>query len=207
MKKTLATLMAVALVGAAFAGPADAKKKKKKKKPKPAVCAAFTPGEFGAEVETVVLTDEHTEEAPLEVPVTLAESVADLTFGETDGSFAYFNVQVDGAAPEAGLYALFEFDARRDYDIDLLHPDGSYAARSHAWNTLIEANDTGTISSTGHGGESTASSEKIVGINTADCAGWTVQAANWLGEGGDFTIKLWLGEVVNEPQAEGEEPH
>jgi hypothetical protein len=179
------------------------KKGKKKGNGKSAACAPFAPGEAGADQPSVTLTDAATEEAPVEQVVTLDMSLADLQVG--DPSSAFFNIQVDSAAPDAGLYVLLEFPTRRDYDLNLLHPDASYAARSHAWNTVIEANES-QISSTGHGGESTASSEKLVGIKTADCSGWTLEAQNWLGEGGDLPVKLWLGEVQNEPQAEGEEP-
>jgi hypothetical protein len=69
---------------------------------------------------------------------------------------------------------------------------------------VIEANET-DVSTTGHGGESTSGSEKLVGIKTSDCGGWTVRAANYLGEGGEFPIKLWLGEVENEPLPPGQE--
>ncbi|MFN2388038.1 MAG: hypothetical protein ABR575_00305 [Actinomycetota bacterium] len=185
-------------------------KKKGCKKPPPVKeCAAFTPGEAGADAPLVPVTDAATEEAPATATVTLEPSTADAQVG--DPSYAFVNLQVDSAAPDAGLYALIEFPARHDYDLDLLHPDGSYAARSHAWNTMIEANDQpvpafGPLPSTGHGGESTASSEKLVGIRTADCGGWTLRVGNWFGTGGDREIKLWLGEVVNEPQAPGEEP-
>jgi hypothetical protein len=189
------------------AKPAKAKKPKKPKKPKkdakPKACAPFAPGEAGADQPSVTVTDAATEEAPVEQVVTLDMSLADLQVG--DPSSAFFNIQVDSAAPDAGLYVLLEFPTRRDYDLNLLHPDASYAARAHAWNTVIEANES-PISSTGHGGESTASSEKLVGIKTSDCGGWTLEAQNWLGEGGDLPVKLWLGEVQNEPQAEGEEP-
>ncbi|MDQ3982337.1 MAG: hypothetical protein M3271_06605, partial [Actinomycetota bacterium] len=90
----------------------------------------------------------------------------------------------------------------RDYDIDLLYADGSYGARSHDWNTVL---GTGEGVNGGHAGESTTASEKIVGVRTADCAGWTVETANWFGEGGEMTVKLWLGEVKNEPLPPGEE--
>lgn len=185
---------------------AKGKAKSKKKKKGAAACTAYEPGELGAESDTVTVTDEATEEKPVEQTVELEASIADATLGLTDESYAFFNVQVDSDAPDAGLYALFEFPDRNDYDISFLYADNSYAARSHAWNTVIELNDTGTVSSTGHGGESTASSEKLVGIKTSDCGGYTVETANWLGQGGEFTIKLWLGAAENDPQAPGEEP-
>lgn len=184
------------------------KKGKGGKGPGTAVCAPVTPAEAGAEKPTVVVTDEASEEKPVVQTVTLAQSLTEGILPDvSDISYDYFNVQVDTDNPDAGLYVLFEFPERRDYDVSLMYPDGSYGARSRAWNTIIELNDQDPpgLSVTGHGGEATASSEKIVGIRTPDCGGWTVETANAFGEGGDFEIKVWLGEVVNEPQAPGEE--
>ena len=196
---------------------------KGKKSPKPgkpsAACAPFTPGEAGAEKPTVVLTDAATEAAPVEQTIALDPSIGDADLVGAGGvvgapppiagAHNAFNIQVDPAAAEAGLYALIEFPARNDYDLNLLHPDGSYAARSRAFNPFIELNDQetpfGAISVTGHGGEATAGSEKLVGIRTADCGGWTLDVANYLGQGGDMVVKLWLGEVKNDPQEEGAE--
>lgn len=209
MKKTLVTLLAAGLVAGAFlAVPAEAKKKKKKKKP--AACAAYVPGERGASAETFVVTDAHTEEAPLEIPVTLEMSAADFVFVEDPSSFP-FNVQVDSAAPEAGLYALFEFPARRDYDLWAYWPTGEEGASSHGFNPAVEANVTvpGTTfnpsnTHTNHAGESTPSSEKLLGVKTADCQGWDMQVDNWFGEGGEMVVKVWLGEIANDAKAPGE---
>lgn len=177
--------------------------------PAPVACPAMTPAEAGAGKPTITLTDTATEAAPLEQKVTLGQSTADLQVGEA--SHDAFNVQVDSAAAEAGFYALIEFPQREDRDISMMYDDGSYAARSHAWNTIIEANEIefpalGPLSTTGHGGESTASSEKLVGIKVADCSGWTIDVANYLGNAGEASVKLWLGEAKTEPQAMGEEP-
>lgn len=195
--------MSALVLGAFVAGPADAKKKKKKK---PAVCATFTPGEKGTDKPTVKVTDAATEAAPVVQKVTLAESVGDVDVTgavSPPGSDA-FNVQVDSAAKEAGLYILFEFPMRRDYDLEVWHPDGSYAARSHDFNTLYSP-DPATYANGGSGGEGTDSYEKIVGLRTSDCGGWTVETINWLGEGGELEVKMWLGDIVNDPQAPGAE--
>lgn len=200
--RTVAVIaMSAFVLGAFVAGPADAKKKKKK----PAVCKTFTPGEKGAEKPTIVVTDAATEEAPAVQTVTLAESVADLdqTGTMAPGTDA-FNIQVDSAAKEAGLNILFEFPARRDYDLELFHTDGSYAARSHDFNTLYSPNPD-TYANGGHAGEGTDTYEKIVGLRTSDCGGWTAETVNWLGEGGEMTVKLWLGEIKNDPLAPGAE--
>ncbi len=173
----------------------------KGKKTRVRKCKAFAPGEAGAEAPTVKLTDKATEKKPVEQAVTLDGSVADIA---GDPSSAYVNIQVDSKAKSAGLYALLEFPERRDYDMNLLHTDGSYAARARSFNPVL-----GTpgeqFSEPGHGGEGTTTSEMLVGIKTSDCGGWTLEAQNWLGEGGDFAIKLWLGKAKNAPQAPGEE--
>lgn len=207
MKKTIATLIAMGLVAGAFmAAPAEAKKKRKKKKP--VACAPYVPGELGAEAESFIVTDAATEEAPVEIPITLAESVADADLfgtGALPPSNQVFNVQVDSAAPTSGLYILFEFETKRDYDLRAYWPTGEEVAASHGFQPALEADvDTplGNFSNQGgNAGESTNTSEKIVGLITPDCGGYTVDAQNWLGEGGDFTIKAWLGEGVNEPVA------
>ena len=207
--RTIAVLGLSAMVLGAFAAaPADAKKKKKK----PAVCKAFTPGEAGAEKPTLVVTDAHTEEAPAVQPVTLpadfTEGLGTIVPGGPGSPHEYFNIQVDSAAKEAGLYILFEFQERRDYDLNVYHPDGSYAARSHGFQPVLGIHATideeqGNLG--GHAGESTTSSEKIVGLRTSDCGGWTTDVANYFGEGGDFEVKVWLGEIVNDPQEPGAE--
>ncbi|HET7483703.1 MAG TPA: hypothetical protein VFK89_12680 [Actinomycetota bacterium] len=203
IRTTAVLALAGLTVGVLVAAPAEAKKKKHKK---PAVCAPYTPGEAGTGKPTVTVTDAATEAAPLEQKVTLEQSAADVVV-VTDPSTDAFNVQVDSAAKEAGLYALLEFSPRNDYDLDLAYPDGSYAARSHSFNTVQELTDQGPqpVSSQGHGGEGTDHSEKIVGIRTNDCGGYTIQVTNWLGQGGELSVKLWLGDIVNDPQAPGEE--
>lgn len=209
-KRIFSIVLALGLVvSGVLAGPATAAKKKKPKKP--AACQPFTPGERGAEKPIVVVTDAAAEAAPVEQAVELELSLGDARLhsaipkvGPLAESAAQFNVQVDSAAPDAGLYALIEFPQRRDYDLDVMHPDGSYAARSHDFNPIM---GTGQGLNGGHAGEATPSSEKIVGLRTNDCGGWTIEVVNWLGEGGEITVKLWLGEAVHDPQAEGEEPH
>lgn len=193
--------MSALVLGAFVAGPADAKKKKKK----PAACAAFQPGEKGADKPTLVVTDSATEAAPALQKVSLP---AEFSEGLVSSGEDTFNIQVDTAAADAGLYILFEFQERRDYDLNVFHTDGSYAARSHGFQPVLGTDETieaelGNL--TGHAGESTSSSEKIVGLRTADCGGWTVSASNYLGEGGDFEIKVWLGDAVNDPQEPGAE--
>ena len=205
--RTVAVIaMSAFVLGAFVAGPADAKKKKKK----PAVCSAFQPGEYGTDKPTLVVTDTATEDAPAIQKVTVAESAADadLTGLALSPGTDVFNVQVDSKAKEAGLHILVEFPERNDVDLNVFHTDGSYAARAHGFNPLLAIEPTidenfGNLS--GHAGESTPSSEHIVGLRTADCGGWTVDVQNWLGMGGEFDVKVWLGEIKNDPQAPGAE--
>jgi hypothetical protein len=211
MSKRFTILVTGAVVAALVAMPVgEAVAKKKKPKPKPPVaCAAFAPGDYGKDKPTAVITDAATEAAPVEQTISLDMSAGDADLvgvGQPPPTFDQFNIQVDTATPDTGLYVLFEFPERRDYDIDLLHTDGSYAARSHDFNLVLGAPN-GIGENGGHGGEATTASEKLVGIRTADCGGWTLEATNWLGEGGDMKVKVWLGPVVNDPLAPGEEPH
>jgi hypothetical protein len=202
--RTLAVLASAGMIVGAFAAvPAEAKKKKKK----PAACSTFKPGAKGEGKPTLKVTDAATEQAPTIQTVTLPESIADADLvgtGVLTAGADAFNIQVDSAAKEAGLYILFEFPERRDYDLEMYHVDGSYAARSHDFNPVH--NDQVPIwDNGGHAGESSPSSEKIVGVRTSDCGGFSVEAVNWLGEGGDFEIKVWLGEIKNDPLAPGTE--
>lgn len=210
----MATLLAGALVASAFVAPAAEAKKKKKKKPKPpkaAVCAPYTPGELGAEAETIVVTDAATAEAPathaFNVPQQLDEGIT------SDPVPAYVNVQVDSAAASAGLYVTWEFPARRDYDLYVRYPDGSEAASSHGFQPAIEADVEDPVfglnpanTTTNHAGESKADSENIVGLTTADCGGYTLELKNYFGEGGDHELKIWLGEGTTDPRPVGETP-
>jgi hypothetical protein len=207
--RTLAVLASAGLIVGAFAAvPAEAKKKKKKK---PAVCSTFTPGANGEGKPTLVVTDTATEEAPAVQAISLAPELTEGIPGALGGPpppSDVFNIQVDSAAKEAGLYILWEFQERRDYDLNVWHIDGSYAARSHGFQPILGINpaiDESQGNLGGHAGESTTASEKIVGLRTSDCGGWTVSAENFLGEGGDFEIKVWLGAIENDPQAPGAE--
>ena len=205
MKKSLVVMVLAALVASAFVAPAAEAKKKKKKKPP--VCASYVPGEMGAEAETVTVTDAATAEAPAVHAFNLGQ---DFDEGLQDETSVVVNVQVDSAAASAGLYATFEFPMRRDYDMYAYYPSGNEAASSHGFNPAIEANVTIPVpvlgdtnpsnTTTNHAGESKADSENIVGLTTNDCGGYTFKMANYFGEGGDFELKLWLGEGKTDPR-------
>lgn len=196
-KKTLAIILMGALVASAFVvGPAEAKKKKKGKK-KPAACAPYAPGEQGAEAETFKITDAATEDAPLEITIEQAMGQGgDLGAGVYDGSAHTFrNLQVDSKGKEAGLYIRYEFPVYEDHDLYVNYADGSEAAHVGGFNLVpVEIFD-----GTGAGGHSEQGAEQIDGLRTADCAGYTVDFSNYLGEGGDYAVKVWLGEIQNDP--------
>lgn len=209
-KKAFAAALTAALVAGALVAPAGdavAKKKKKKKSPPVVACAPYAPGELGAAAETITVTDAHTAEAPLVHPITLGQDFDEGLQG--DAPKATINVQVDSAASSAGLYTLFEFDTRRDYDLYAYWPDGSEAASSHGFNPIVEAHvgdpspyDPSNTSAN-HAGETTASSESLVGVITPDCGGYTIEAYTYFGEGGDFELKFWLGEGTTDPLPQG----
>lgn len=183
-------------------------KKKGCKKP-PVACAPVSPAAAGADKPTVVVTDAATAEAPLEQAITLEADFDEGLRGEAVAD--HFNVLVDSASPTAGLYVAFEFPMRRDYDLWTYWPDNSVAASSHGFNPLVEAKTGSPVpydvsnTSNNHAGESLADSENIIGLITPDCGGWTLGFENYFGEGGEFKIKLWLGEGTTEPKPQGEE--
>ena len=203
-RKVFSVLVSGALLAAFVAAPAGEALAKKKKK-KPAACAAFTPGELGAAAETVVVTDANTADAPVLVPISLGmafdEGLLEAA-GAGETPRAYVNVQVNSAAPTAGLYATFEFQSHRDYDFWAYNPDGTAAASAHGFQPLMDTKGTPADQSntdSNHAGESTADSENLVGVITPDCGGYTLEASTYFGEGGDFEIKLWLGEGTTAP--------
>lgn len=192
----------------------DCKKKKNKKKkackkngdepveePK-AGCAAYEPGEMGAEAESFVVTDEHTEDAPLEITID-----HDTAIFPASVSDRYSNIQVDSDAAEAGLYISYQFPDYEDHDLYIHYPDGAEAAHVAGFNPapFVPATPvTGSTDGTGTGGHSEMGAEVLDGLRTADCQGWTANWHNFIGEGGEYTVTLWLGEIQNDPAAPAE---
>lgn len=192
-KKTLGTfavVAAISLVAAAFlAAPAQAKKKKKKPPP----CPAYVPGDLGADAETTVVTDEATEEAPIELTIATEPGLGftSTTPGGDQGptSHVYHNLQVDPKAASAGLFARLEYGIEWDYDIFLRLADGTAVAYEADFNP---------VPGTGLGGGETSHAEEgagqIDGALANDCDGFTFDIASAITPGGDVTLKLWLGE-------------
>jgi hypothetical protein len=180
------------------------KKKKKKKSPTVEACEAYVPGEQGAEAETVIVTDEHTEEAPLELTIEQEPGMAnDQGLGEFatgssiyDGTAKSFNnFQVDSEADEVGLYIRYEFPIYEDHDLWVRYPDGSQAARAAGFNQTSP----GPLDDNGAGGHTEQGAEQIDGLRIADCVGYTLEFSNFLGIGGEYTVKAWFGEIQNDP--------
>lgn len=158
-------------------------------------CAAYVPGEQGAEAETVVVKDEHTAEAPLELAI---EQAPGAVRAEVRGH-VFANIQVDSEAAEAGLFVRYSFPAYEDHDLYVRYADGALAAQAAGFNPIVEAplvNDDTTVA-----GHSERGAEQVDGVRTADCAGYTVDFVNFLGRGGEYTVTMWLGEIENDPQA------
>lgn len=154
--------------------------------PKGGVCAPYVPGEDGKDAPITVVTDAATADKPIEVTV-----ATDIGIPEADITHAFHNVQVDSSGAETGLYARFEFDLGQDYDLYLRDAGGTEVARSAGFNQATLAGD-----GTGNGGHSEADAEQLDGIKSADCTGYTVDVASYFTEGGDYTLKLWLGEAT-----------
>lgn len=173
-----------------------------KEEPK-AGCAAYEPGENGAEAETLMVTDSATAEEPVTVEFDAGVGMGGPVVGGVpvppDGrTHNYHNVQIDSDSPEVGLYVRLEFTDRRDYDLYLFYPDGTEATHSGDFNTLHEALSCGGAETGCEGG---SNFEQVNGIRTVDCQGWTTDSVAFLTEGGDVTLSLWLGEIQNDPAA------
>ena len=176
------------------------KKLKAQSKPPTRSCPAYEPGEQGAEAELLTVTDKHTEEAPLEATVAHDVGLTSFTFqgqGYDEASHFPLNLQMDSKDPEMGLHVRYEFPDHEDHDLYVYYADGAQAARVAGGNQL--ALDPSLEEGTGNGGHSEVGAEVLDGLRTADCAGYTLDLVNWLGEGGDYTVKFWLGEIQNDP--------
>ena len=198
-KRALSVLMVVVLIGALFATTAlDAgAKKNKKKKKKPKVCAPYAAPEHAADLEVAKVTDKATEEAPIEITLSTDEGLGmgRGTFGPLV-SHAYQNVQVDSKAKSAGLYMRVEFADYQDYDLYLDRADGTTAAQAAGFGDTESLQDGDT--SDGH---TEMGAEQVTGITTADCGGYTADIVGATTQGGDVTVKLWLGEATFVPEA------
>lgn len=183
--RTLAVMASAGLVlGAFMAVPAEAKKKKKK----PAGCAAYVPGENGADAEITKVTDANNAEAPAELTVATGPGLGMGRDPEGEGahvSHAYANLQVDSKSSSAVLNVSIEFNPAWDYDVYLDTADGTEVANSAGFANQTFGSDYA---------HSDIGSETIVAFPVADCDGFTVDVVGATTPGGDVTVKYWLGE-------------
>ena len=186
--RVLAILACLGLVAGAFlATPAEAKKRKKKKKP--AACAAYQPGEFGAEAPVTLVTDAATAEAPVEVTLATAEGLG-TSSEEGEGhdtgptTHAYTNVQVDSASPSADLNVKITFSPQYDYDLAVRDESHALYANSAGFGIIPGGSD-GSASSFG--------SEQTPPVTINDCGGALVDVTSATTPGEEITVQYWLG--------------
>ena len=174
------------------------KGKGKKKGCKKPACPAFTPAEAGAEAPLTKVTDAATEEAPIEIPIA-AESGTPAA-----GTHVFHNLQVDSKNKDAGLYVRYEFPTHEDLDLYLYNSDGSTAAQAAGFNPFpfIPNNPVFFTDGTGTGGHSEQGAEQVDGVLTPDCGGYTADMAQYLSEGGEMLLKVWLGPATWDPVAQ-----
>jgi hypothetical protein len=187
--RVVAILACLGLVAGAFlATPAEAKKRKKKKK-KPAVCAAYEPGEFGAEAPVTLVTDAATAEAPVEVPLETAEGLG-TSSAEGEGhdtgptTHAYTNVQVDSKSPTADLNVKILFSPQYDYDLSVRDESHTLYANSAGFG-LVPGGSEGQVSDFG--------SEQTPPVTINDCGGALIDVTSATTPGEEITVQYWLG--------------
>ncbi len=150
----------------------------------------------GGDAEVVKVTDKHTESKPLQATINVDPGFA--LFGdEPTYTHGYLNVQVDSKAKLRGLWVSIAVPPMRDYDLYLLDGDAAIAD-SNGWNPghVLPMYTDLIGDQSDNGGETTLESETITGFATADCSGYTVDAAVALGEGGAVPVTIWLGEIA-----------
>lgn len=168
-----AALASLALLAAAFASPAAAKKVK---------CGAFASSmEGAADAPLVKVTPKHTEEKPLTVEVEHGPALYPVATEDK-----YVNLQV--VAPNTALYIREEFPPNQDIDLYLYDSAGEEAASSGAFNP---APVPGVLDAGGNGG---ATWESINGFAVPSCSPWTINSHAYMTPGTTATLKIWLGQ-------------
>lgn len=174
-------------------------------------CPAYTPGDMGKDAPLTVVTDEATEDKPIEIDVPLG--LATGSVGSDRTTRTKHNVQIDSTLAEAGFYARLEAPGGDDPDLYVYYAGGKQAAVAGGFNPLLVGgplpNPTNhatiqSLNGQGAGGHSEFTAEQIDGLRSPDCRGWTLDLVNWGGRGGTYKLKLWLGEIQNDPAPEQE---
>ena len=189
--RALAVVASAALIlGAFVAGPADAKKKKC---PKVTFVEPASPSASRTEVpggKVVTITDKATAEAPVVIEYDHGPALWNVASQEPIvEDTKWFNIQVDSAAPAAGLYLRQEWPIPSVSDMDLYLWDGSSGAQvdvSGAFNA-VPVPIPGTFNETGAMGF-----ESISGLVVGDCAGLAVESRAFWSAGEAMTLKVWL---------------
>lgn len=208
--RTVSVLASSALIlGAFVAGPADAKKKKKAKPPVPAGCPEFKPIEPASpsgqtaevlEQEVLKITDEHTEEAPLVLEYEHGAALWSINQVPIQEDTVFFNLQIDTAAADTGLYVFQEWAHAPGSDMDLYLWDGTTgeeATHSGSSNAAPEPLPPAPVVGDTHGqGTGAWGLESISGFPVNDCAGFTAESRAFSTAGEDMTMTIWLGEQV-----------
>lgn len=174
--------------------PEQSEPPKKKKGKKGKGCPPMTPHEKGADAETVVVTEEATEEKPIEIPVAAPQGVFPVSGGDV-----YQNIQVDTSGGEKGLFIRYEFPEYEDLDLYLYEAGNDEAvAQAAGFNQAPVV--PGETDGTGNGGHSEMGAEQIDGHPSADCAGFTAEMHSFLTEGGEYLLKVWLADPAAEEE-------
>lgn len=187
--RSLAVLASAGLiVGAFVAAPAEAAKKKK-----PKGCAAYVPGENGADLEVTKVTNANTADAPATVELELGPGLGvgrnPAPPPEGEGMFvshAYANLQVDPTASSDLLNIKVAWtNPAEDFDLYLDAADGTELASSGG---VLNQTFGSEYAQTDFGYES------IIGYPVSDCEGFTIDVAGAGTPGGTVTVTYWLGE-------------
>jgi hypothetical protein len=154
-------------------------------------CPTYVPGENGAGEKVNVVTDAHTEAAPLQIKLTLEPGLGLGRDPAGEGamvSHVYVPIQIDTAAATGGaLYSHLTWGTVvEDFDQYLDDAEGNQIANSAGYGP----EDDGSPADSEHD----FGSEKIISVDSTDCQGYTLDAVGAATHGGEVTLSLYLGE-------------
>lgn len=194
---------AALIVGAFAAGPADAKKKKKKA---PAGCPTFAPIEPNSpsgqtaevlEQPVVTVTDAHTADAPLVFEYEHGQALWSVLQEPVNGmeDTVFFNIQVDSANTDAGLYVFQEWAKQPGSDMDLYIWDGATGEEAtHSGSSNVTPVPVAEGAEYHGQGTGAWGLESVSGFPVVDCAGFTVESRAFTTAGEAMTLSVWLGD-------------